>query len=117
METEQIVYYNLEVSQKLRIHKAVSKKSKDPDAFSEIDHEFENKELRLKIDIFRGCNSANLFFLKLTVPLIFQPVEANKVRHDHEIGCAQEMLVHNPPDIDFMIGLNFIVEYQNYVLP
>ena len=71
METEQIVYYNLEVSQKLRIHKAVSKKSEDPDAFSEIDHEFENKELRLKIDIFRGCNSANLCVLKLTVPLIF----------------------------------------------
>ena len=47
----------------------------------------------------------------------FQPVEAHKVRHDHEIGCAQEMLVHNPPDIDFMIGLYIIVEYQNYVLP
>ena len=43
----------------------------------------------------------------------FQPVEAHKVRHDHEIGCAQEMLVHNPPDIDFMNT----VEYQNYVLP
>ena len=52
-----------------------------------------------------------------SIDFFCQPVEAHKVRHDHEIGCAQEMLVHNPPDIDFMIGLYFIDEYQNYVLP
>ena len=79
-------------------------------AFSEIDHEFENKELRLQqrqLICSQAYSSIDFF----------QPVEAHKVRHDHEIGCAQEMLMHNPPDIDFMIGLYFIVEYQNYVLP
>ena len=61
----------MEVSKKLRIHKAVSEKSRDQDGFSEIDHEFENKELRLKIDITRGCNGANFCVLKITAPLIF----------------------------------------------
>ena len=67
-ETEQIVYYNLEVSQKLRIHKAVSEKSKDQDALSEIDHEFENKELRLKIDIIRGQAYSSFDFFNLLKP-------------------------------------------------
>ena len=69
--------------------------------------------------IYLGVATApTYFFLSLQFHWFFpQPVEAHKVRHDHEIGCAQEMLVHNPPDIDFMIGLYFIVEYQNYVLP
>ena len=65
METEQIVYYNLEVSQKLRIHKAVSEKSKDQDAFSEIDHEFENKELRLKIENLGVATASTYVFLSL----------------------------------------------------